>query len=174
MTLIAFFRAERGEAIMPDLSGWAQTCHHTILAVKNVDTFCFLPVSTSSGMCCRGVLHRWLLTHHKTAFPEILQVGGGGCRNASRIWKKSRKVYGHPSLWSIVSWHAVLTFTYIICHHFTIKKIRFMTSLNATALKNLVAFFSLSPPSRRSLFSFSHHQSCSAGLVFNSGEGQSR
>lgn len=56
------------------------------------------------------------------------QWGGGGCNrtNASRKWKKSRKVcggdHGHPSLWSIVSWHAVLTFTYIICHHFTIKK----------------------------------------------------
>lgn len=49
-----------------------------------------------------------------------------------------------------------------------------MALLNATALKNLVALFSLSRRSCRSLFSFSHHQSSSAGLVFNGGEGQSR
>lgn len=49
-----------------------------------------------------------------------------------------------------------------------------MTLLNATALKNLVAAFSRSLRSPRSLCSFSRHQSSSTGLAFNAGEGQSR
>lgn len=40
----------------------------------------------------------------------------------------------HWSRWSIVGWHAALTFTYIICHHFTINP-RFMALVNATLLK---------------------------------------
>lgn len=51
-----------------------------------------------------------------------------------------------------------------------------MTSLNATALKKILSPSSLSLHllAGASFASFSHHQSSSAGLVFNSGEGQSR
>ncbi len=93
----------------------------------------------------------------------------------------------HHFPWSIVGWHAALTFTYIICHHFTINH-RFMTLVNARALK-ILSPSSLCHPVLLSLTSFfqrgfipsPHHiipssppPPSSAGLVFNRGEGQSR
>lgn len=45
--------------------------------------------------------------------------------------------HNHWSIWSIVGWHAKMTFTHIICHHFTIKP-RFMALVNRRPLKVLL------------------------------------
>lgn len=130
---------------------------------------------------CRGVSTPGILgDSHKT---------NGG---ASFFGKEENKLYGrmksvkpnsvcdrdHQSPWSIVGWHAALTFSYIICHHFTIN-CRFTTSLNVGALKHpLVSFFSLSscPPSSPPR-DFAHRTRppvLPTGAPANAGEGQSR
>lgn len=121
-----------------------------ILTVKhNVDTFCLVAINNnlSSQYHC-GILHRWLSLCYKTWDLQALKYSKGKDkkkeqkskqRKEQAVWKKCTGFnsvcdHNHQSPWSTVSWHAALTFTYIICHHFTINH-RFMTLVNARALK---------------------------------------
>lgn len=122
-----------------------------ILTVKhNVDTFCLVAINNnlSSQYHC-VVLHRWLLLRYKAwdlqplkietkKWPKMQAKKGRSCVKGWSVRDSTQEVcdHNHQSPWSIVSWHAALTFTYIICHHFTINH-RFMTLVNARALKIL-------------------------------------
>lgn len=143
---------------------WLSSDDDNISTVNNVDTFCFVPINTDSSMCCWGVLHRWLLTRRKTAFLEIKMEAKKKklhkCKQRMgekrfcrvKIGNVCSGHHSHQSLWSIVSWHAVLTFTYIICHHFTIKKKQIYDFTECHSLKkscrlllSVTAFSSFSP-----------------------------
>lgn len=172
-----------------------------ILTVKhNVDTLCLVAINNnlSSQYHC-GILHRWLLLCYKTRdLQEIktekkINENAGEERNKLCDRMKSTGLssecdHNLHSPWSIVGWHAALTFTYIICHHFTINH-RFTTLVNARALKilspsslchHVLLSLSLSlvsggfTPSPPSSSLHLPHPFSPAGLVFNSGEGQSR
>lgn len=125
-----------------------------IFTVKhNVDTFCLVPINNnlSSQYHC-GVLHRWL-------WCEGLKDKDKKGRNCMKEWSvqdltQAACDHNHQSPWSIVGWHAALTFTYIICHHFTINH-RFMTLVNARALK-IFSPSSLCHPVLLSLTPFFH------------------
>lgn len=108
-----------------------------ILTVKhNFDAFCLIAINSNFSPLLMYYETWELKALRKKSNTNIAKIEENHTVEEGSLQVSVQALcdHSHQSHWSIVGWHAALTFTYIIFHHFIINP-RFMALVNARPLK---------------------------------------